>query len=231
MYRAAIVDDRAEDSGFVEKILNKWANERNISVKTQLFPSAESFLFQFAEEKDYDILLLDIEMPGMDGVTMAKQIRKINETVQIIFISGYSDYISEGYEVSALHYLLKPVREEKLMEVLDRALNKIEKNEGYLELKSSGELLRIPYHEIKYIDVYQNYVTVHGKEEYSIKRSLSDIFKELDERFYRAGRSLAVNLDYVRRVSKTEIRLSDGAALPLPRGAYEGINRAIIERD
>lgn len=231
MYKAAIVDDRVEDSGFVEKILNKWANERNISVKTQLFPSAESFLFQFAEEKDYDILLLDIEMPGMDGVTMAKQIRIINETVQIIFISGYSDYISEGYEVSALHYLLKPVREEKLMEVLDRALNKIEKNEGYLELKSSGELLRIPYHEIKYIDVYQNYVTVHGKEEYSIKRSLSDIFKELDERFYKAGRSLAVNLDYVRRVSKTEIRLSDGAALPLPRGAYEGINRAIIERD
>lgn len=231
MYRAAIVDDRAEDLGFVENVLRKWADERKISLKIQLFPSAESFLFEFAEEKNFDILLLDIEMPGMDGVTMAKKIRKINETVQIIFISGYSDYISEGYEVSALHYLLKPVREEKLFEVLDRALNKIEKNEGFLELKASGELLRIPYHEIKYIDVYQNYVTVHAKEEYSLKRSLSDLLKELDERFYKAGRSLAVNLDYVRRVSKTEIRLSDGSVLPLPRGAYEGINRAIIERD
>lgn len=231
MYRAAIVDDRAEDLGFVENVLRKWADERKISLKIQLFPSAESFLFEFAEEKNFDILLLDIEMPGMDGVTMAKKIRKINETVQIIFISGYSDYISEGYEVSALHYLLKPVREEKLFEVLDRALNKIEKNEGFLELKASGELLRIPYHEIKYIDVYQNYVTVHAKEEYSLKRSLSDLLKELDERFYKAGRSLAVNLDYVRRVSKTEIKLSDGSVLPLPRGAYEGINRAIIERD
>ncbi len=231
MYRAAIVDDRAEDLSFVENVLRKWADERKISLKIQLFPSAESFLFEFAEEKNFDILLLDIEMPGMDGVTMAKKIRKINETVQIIFISGYSDYISEGYEVSALHYLLKPVREEKLFEVLDRALNKIEKNEGFLELKASGQLLRIPYHEIKYIDVYQNYVTVHAKEEYSLKRSLSDLLKELDERFYKAGRSLAVNLDYVRRVSKTEIRLSDGSVLPLPRGAYEGINRAIIERD
>lgn len=231
MYKAAIVDDRAEDSGFVEKILNNWAEERGIRVKTRLFPSAESFLFAFSQQQDYDILLLDIEMPGMDGVTMARQIRKISDTVQIVFISGYSDYISEGYEVSALHYLLKPVKEEKLREVLDRALNKIEKNEGYLELKSSSELLRIPYHEIKYLDVYQNYVTVHGKEEHSLKRSLSHIAKELDERFYKAGRSLAVNLDYVRRVTKTEIRLSDGTVLPLPRGAYEGINRAIIERD
>ncbi len=231
MYRAVIVDDRNEDLIFVENILKNWAEKRKISIKIQLFPSAESFLFEFAEEKNFDILLLDIEMPGMDGVTTAKRIRKINETVQIIFISGYSDYISEGYEVSALHYLLKPVREEKLIEVLDRALNKIEKNGSFLELKVSGELLRIPCHEIKYIDVYRNYVTVHGKEEYSIKRSLSDILTELDERFYKAGRSLAVNLDYVRRVSKTEIRLSDGSALPLPRGAYEGINRAIIERD
>lgn len=231
MYKAAVVDDRAEDSGFVEKILNNWAEERGISVKTRLFPSAESFLFAFSQQQDYDILLLDIEMPGMDGVTMARQIRKISDTVQIVFISGYSDYISEGYEVSALHYLLKPVKEEKLTEVLDRALNKIEKNEGYLELKSSSELLRIPYHEIKYLDVYQNYVTVHCKEEHSLKRSLSDVVKQLDERFYKAGRSLAVNLDYVRRVTKTEIRLSDGTVLPLPRGAYEGINRAIIERD
>lgn len=62
--------------------------------------SAESFLFCYDEESDFDILLLDIEMDGMDGVSLAKKLRESNETVQIIFITGYSDYIAEGYEVA-----------------------------------------------------------------------------------------------------------------------------------
>lgn len=69
-------------------------------------------------------------MGAMDGVTMAKELRKSNDTVQIIFITGYSDYISEGYEVAALHYLMKPVKEEKLRSVLDRAVEKITKTNG-----------------------------------------------------------------------------------------------------
>lgn len=83
-------------------------------VQTDSFSSAENFLFYYAEECDYDILLLDVEMGAMDGVTMAKKLRQSNDTVQIIFITGYSDYIFEGYEVAALHYLMKPVKEEKL---------------------------------------------------------------------------------------------------------------------
>ena len=74
-----------------------------------MFPSAESFLFDYAEQKNYDFLLLDIEMPSMNGVELAQKIRQENNAVQIIFITGYSDFMAEGYEVSALHYLMKPV--------------------------------------------------------------------------------------------------------------------------
>ena len=70
-------------------------------------------------------------MGDMDGVTMAKQLRKNNDIVQIVFITGYSDYISEGYEVAALHYLMKPVKEEKLCSVLDRAAEKLQKMKRY----------------------------------------------------------------------------------------------------
>ena len=108
-YRVAICDDCVQDTEFVQSILSKWAAERKLSVQMECFPSAESFLFRYAEDKAWDILLLDIEMGAMDGVTMAKQVRKDNEAVQIVFITGYSDYIAEGYEVSALHYLMKPV--------------------------------------------------------------------------------------------------------------------------
>ncbi|MBQ8637566.1 MAG: response regulator transcription factor [Lachnospiraceae bacterium] len=229
-YRIAIVDDNKKDLEFVQNLLTRWSSDRQVSVQTALFPSAESFLFHYAEDKAWDILLLDIEMGAMDGVTMAKQVRRDNEAVQIVFVTGYSDYIAEGYEVAALHYLMKPVNGEKLFTVLDRALEKRKQEERCLNLELSGEMVRIPFYEIRYLDVRQNYVTVHGRNEYTVKRSLGEFEKELDDRFYRAGRSLIVNLKHIQRVTRTEVRLSDGTALPLPRGAYEPLNRAIIAR-
>ena len=96
-YRVAICDDCAEDARFVSEILNEWAHARGADVNTEAYPSAESFLFAYDENKAYDMLLLDIEMSGMDGVSMARRVRAGNKTVQIIFITGYSDYIAEGY--------------------------------------------------------------------------------------------------------------------------------------
>lgn len=199
-----------------------------MAIQAEVFPSAESFLFRYTEDKEFDILLLDIEMGAMDGVTMAKQVRRDNEAVQIVFITGYSDYIAEGYEVAALHYLMKPVNREKLFAVLDRALEKRRQNERCLNLKMPGEMVRLPFYEIRYLDVHQNYVTVHGKDDYTVKRPLGEFEGELDERFCRVGRAMILNLQYVQRVTKTQVVLSDGTVLPLPRGAYEPLNRAII---
>lgn len=227
-YRIAICDDSNTDAGYVQSILNNWAAAQQVTVQVETFTSAESFLFHYAEDKAYDILLLDIEMGAMDGVTMAKQVRKDNETVQIVFITGYSEYIAEGYEVAALHYLMKPVKEDKLFAVLDRALEKQKQNERHLNLELSGEMVRIPFYEIRYLDVHQNYVTIHGKQDYTIKRTLGEFEKELDDRFHRVGRAMILNLKYIQRVTKTDVHLSDGTVLPLPRGAYEPLNRAII---
>ena len=228
-YRVAICDDSGEDAEFVRELLEQWANQRQIDIQTEVFPSAESFLFRYAEDKAFDILLLDIEMGAMDGVTMAKRVRQDNEAVQIVFITGYSDYIAEGYEVAALHYLMKPVSRDKLFIVLDRAIEKRKQQERCLNLEAYGELVRIPFYEIRYLDVHQNYVTVHGKRNYTVKRSLGEFEKELDQRFCRVGRGMIVNLTFIQRVTKTEVHLSDGTVLPLPRGAYEPLNRAIIQ--
>ena len=228
-YQVAIVDDSTTDAEFVKGILISWANQRQANIQTEVFPSAEAFLFRYAEDKDWDILLLDIEMGAMDGVTMAKQLRQDNEAVQIVFITGYSDYIAEGYEVAALHYLMKPVNKDKLFTVLDRALEKRKQEERCLNLEAYGEMVRIPFYEIRYLDVHQNYVTVHAKADYTVKRTLGDFEKELDNRFCRVGRAMILNLKYIQRVTKTEVRLSDGTVLPLPRGGYEPLNRAIIQ--
>ena len=228
LYRVAICDDNQRDAEYVLSLLTNWAKKNQIAIGTEFFPSAESFLFHYAEDKTYDILLLDIEMGKMDGVTMAREIRRDNQTVQIVFITGYSDYISEGYEVAALHYLMKPVKEEKLCSVLDRAAEKLSKNEKVLNFVIGGEMVRVPIYQIRYADVFGNYVAIHALSDVTVKMTLGELEKQLDERFYRVGRSTIIHLTQISRVTKTEIKLSDGTAIPLPRGAYDGINRAII---
>lgn len=228
IYKTAVCDDSAADRKYLSDLVRQWARSAGHTVTIAEFPSAESFLFHYAEEKDYDILLLDIEMGNMDGITMARRLRRENDTVQIVFITGYSDYIAEGYEVDALHYLMKPTGRDKLFSVLDRAAEKLKKNEKVLTLETGGETIRIPVYQIRYADVQGNYVTIHASVDVTVKMTLRELASELDDRFYRAGRSLIINLTRISRVTKTEIRLSDGTALPLPRGAYEGVNRAII---
>lgn len=227
-YKIAICDDLESDRDYLKDLLNKWANDYSHLLNVYTFSSAESFLFRYEEAKDYDILLLDIEMGLMDGVSMAKKIRQDNDTVQIIFITGYSDYIAEGYEVNALHYLMKPVKEEKLFSVLERAIEKINKNDVVLNMDSANGMVRVPIYQIRFAEVFGNYVTIHANDEVVVKMTLNEVDKLLDERFYRVGRSVLVNLNEVSRVTKTEIKLLDGTSIHLPRGAYDGVNRAII---
>ena len=168
-------------------------------------------------------------MKKMDGVTLAKKIRQDNEAMQIVFITGYSDYILEGYEVSALNYLMKPIYEEKLMMVLDKAIEKLAKNDKVLTFTTNSEMIRVPIYQINYVEVFGNYITIHANDEIKIKMTLSELEKELDERFYRVGRSIIVNLTQISRVTKKEIKLNSGILIPLPRNAYDKLNRAIID--
>lgn len=230
-YKIAICDDLAADRKYLSSLCEAWSRHNRYHIQISEFTSAENFLFNYAEKKDFDILLLDIEMGAMDGVTMARRLRQDNHTIQIIFITGYSDYISDGYEVDALHYLIKPIQEEKLFTVLDRAVTKLIKNEKVLNLISQGEMLRLPICQISYADVNGNYITIHGQQVITLKMTLSELEKKLDSHFFRAGRSTLINLAKISRVTKKEIYLQDGSIIPLPRGAYEKVNRAIIHMD
>ena len=226
--KIGICDDDPAQVTLTETLTAQWALENGHDARIKIYKNAESLLFDFEGESDFDILLLDIEMGDMNGVTLAKNIRKKSETVQIIFITGYSDYISDGYDVAALHYLMKPLKAEKLFEVLSRAVAKLTKDGKMITLKIADEIIRLPIREIKYIDVCKNDITIHAKRDIVVRKTLSEIETELDGRFFRTGRQSIINLDYVRRTTKTCVYLAGGDEVPLPRGAYEAINRAII---
>ncbi len=228
--RFAVCDDDEEYARYVAGLTAQWALTAETQAETELFPSAQAFLFRYEERRDFDILLLDVEMDGMDGVTLAKAIRRENDDIQIVFITGYTDYIAEGYEVSALHYLTKPLDPDKLFQVLTRAVGRLSRNAPALTLELPGETVRVPLGQIRFLDVFHNYVTIHADRDHAVKRPLSELEKELDGRFFRIGRSYILNLTYVRRVTRTEAELTTGERVPLPRGQYEKLNRAIIRQ-
>lgn len=197
-YKIAICDDSAADRRFVADLIDKWAEKSGNTAEAKQFASAEGFLFHYSEESDFDILLLDIEMEGTDGVSLAKTVRAVDGRVQIVFVTGYSDYIAEGYEVEALHYLLKPVDEEKLFATLDRAAEKLDADGKTVDLSNSTETARLPMREIVYVDVVGNYSIFHAEFDFSVKMTLSKVETMLDDRFVRVGRSLIVNLEKIR---------------------------------
>lgn len=226
--RVALCDDEETVREYLGRLLEEWKERQNDQLQIEYFESAESFLFQYEEDKRWQFLILDIEMGKMNGVELAKKVREHNKEVQILFVTGYMDYISDGYEVEALHYLLKPVTKEKLFSVLDRARERMKKSEKALFLQGSDETVRIPYYEIRYVEVQHNYVTIHAAEDYTVKKTLSELEEELGDGFFRTGRSFLVNLKCVKRITKKEVSLKDGMVILLSRGMYEKINRAMI---
>ena len=223
-----ICDDNTDERGFIKQIVLDWSAKSGAGVSIHEYPSAEALLFSYSDCPP-DILLLDIEMPGLSGVELAKRLRQNgNRLLQIVFITAYSDYIAEGYDVAALHYLLKPVDREKLFSVLSRAVERIADDGKKLVLELPDETALVPICDIKYIEVIKNYVTVHAERDYTLKKPLKEIERDLDGRFLRVGRSYTVNLYFITRVTRSEIFLKGGGTVPLPRGAYEKVNRAII---
>lgn len=228
-YRIAVCDDQQEARDLAQDCAAQWARQRGYSVEIQPFPTGDAFLFRYEDDKAWDILLLDVEMPGCSGVELAKKVREENKRLQIVFLTGYADYIAEGYDVSALHYLLKPIDRQKLFSVLDRAAGRLERDGKTLLLELPDGLVRLPLYEVEYLEVQGNYVTVHGGgRAYTVKKALSALERELDDRFFRVGRSFVVNLSKVRRAAKREAVLESGSVIPLPRGGYEALNHAIL---
>lgn len=227
-YKIAICDDSSTDAEFIASFVKEWAKVSKITVSLETFSSAESFFFHYEEEKDYDILLLDIEMGNMNGVELARRIRTKDKEMQIVFITGYNDYIADGYDVEALHYLLKPVHQEKLTEILNRACEKLAKNEAALFVNLPDGMIKLFFNKIRYIEVRANYVTFHETQEITVKTTLSSLEEKLDDSFFRVGRSYIVNMRYIRKITKKEVILENGEAIPLSRGCYKPLNQAFI---
>lgn len=227
--KVAVCDDEQNQTEYIASLVSEWGAHAGHLCEIRIFASAESFLFEYEDDKEYDILLLDVEMKTISGIDLAKRIRGRDSTVQIIFVMGYSEYMSEGYDVAALHYLIKPVSHEKLSSVLDRAVAGLKASEKRIRIVHDRRTDLIPVSQITYIEAQKQYVLIRtGTETYRMKCTLTDIKTQLDEYFFRCQRSFIVNLWHVASISSDCVLLKDGSEVPISRGMAERIGKEII---
>ena len=226
----AICDDEKIQVDLLEKYVKSWASKNNILVNIESFYNAESFEFKWSMDKKYNILLLDIEMSGKNGVELAKEIRKEGDIIDIIFITAISDYIAEGYNVSALNYLIKPIKETKLYECLDKALEKIPYEEKTIIINEDGENRRVVQSDILYIESVGHFLEITTiDKKYIIRKNIGEIEKEIDNNILlKCHRSYIVGLKHIRKIGKTDISLDNNHTIPVSRRLYSNINMAFI---
>lgn len=196
------------------------------------FSNAQALLSHIEDysENCIDIIITDIEMPGMNGVNMAKALKPLYPRLQFIFITNYTDYIQDVFSVDPVYYILKPVDPQKLLEALEMAVAEIDAgNRNAINITSKKKVLRIRYDEIKYVESYMRTILVHEiRRNTEILMKLDDFQKQLPSFFIRTHKSYLVNMNMVRSISNNRIELFSGEIVPVAKAKFPEIKRTIL---
>lgn len=223
MLKIAICDDEQPIRDYLKKLTKEC-----VDTEVYAFASGEELL---ANQIGYDVILLDISLNQdnnanmLNGLDVAKKIRETSDAI-IIFVTALKEYVFEGYDVGAFHYLLKPVDEQKFREVMYKAISQIqrEKNAEPLIIKIDGNYIKIPVVNIIYAENEARKIVLHTKnmkeETYSFYEKMEVLENKLGNDFFRSHRGFLVNLSEIARYDNTNIELKNGEKIFLSRLKY-----------
>lgn len=229
MLQLAVCDDEKVFRSDLRKILGTELELCGIDYHISEFTSGEE-LIAGLEKADCQILFLDIEMKGIDGVETARRLRETKRQMEIIFVTSYADFVFQGYEVRALNYILKPYEPEKIAAVLHTALEALDiEAEKYYVIDQRGGSIRVPLSSVKYFSSERR--TVHAvttEREYTFYEKLSDLETELPDTFVRIHNRYLVHLKYLEAV-RQNTAVVDGEELPVSRSCKSGLSIAFAK--
>ncbi|MGN0402225.1 MAG: LytR/AlgR family response regulator transcription factor [Acetatifactor sp.] len=228
--KIAIVDDEKNEQEIIVKYISEWAEAKNELVEFLCFQSGESFLFSWEDSKDYNLLILDIEMGKMNGLELAKKIRLEDKYIPIMFITGYDEYIHYGYDVSALHYLIKPVNKVRLFQALDKLAERGEEAKNLI-LNSVNGVRRIQESNVLYVEAAGHGSVIHTVDEViSLKESLGEIEKRVTFKgeIIKCHRAYLVNLRFVSAIQNTNLMLDNSEKLPVSRSQMKYVQQEFL---
>ena len=218
MLKIALCDDELQQRKLLKSILTPWLELQDLPYTYYEYSNGDALIKDY-DKVHYDLIFLDIEMPQLDGMTTAKKLREIDDISIIIFITAYPDYVFQGYEVHAFHYILKPYEKQKIIDATKGALSKL--NDcllDYLLIPQGSNSYRINLKETLFFSSHKRKITVHIKNKLSIDYygKLDELVPNLPTYFCRIHQRYVINLHFVQAVLNHEVKL-DSCTLPISR--------------
>lgn len=229
--RIAICDDQPAQLLLLQEQCRRWGKSRGESAELLSFTSAETFLFAYEIDKQIDVLLLDIQMPGLSGMELAQKLRAENDALTFALITATPDFALQGYEVSALAYLLKPVSDEALFSLLDRA--KKQSAPPCLLVDHDGVTERLPLSDILYLESDGHHTRIVCMQKtFESPHVLSHFESLLQEQFpgsfHRCHRCYLIHLAHAASIHKKEVVMDQQHTVPVARGRFEPLSQAYM---
>lgn len=228
----AICDDQAEELEILTDLLCRWQEERRMALQFKSYRSAAELL-SAAQYEQFTLYLLDVMMPGTDGMTAAREIRGFDDVADIVFLTSSPGFAYESYGVRAMDYLLKPIRAEMLFPILDRISLREQKPREGLTVKVGAALIRIPFFQLEYVEVigkhlYFNLADGSVREVFGTLREYEPLLLKRPE-FMRIHRSYIVNMLQVSELSPAGVRTFSGKQLPVSRLLYPQLQKDYMQ--
>ena len=230
--RIAICEDNRGHTEILSEMVNRWAKKENVQIAIGCYQSAEQFLFCMKDELSYDLAFLDIQMSKMNGLQLARMIRKEDRLIFLVFTTALKEYAPKGYEVSAFRYLIKPLQEDEVFQVLTTASRMLAERKKEAVIVTKGdESRRIFTEDIYYIEVDNHHIILHLQEEtIRFKAKLKEFETQFKEpQFCKCHRSYIVNLKYAGKISREGIEIDGKRTLPISKSRWEALNHCYME--
>ena len=228
----AVCDDQIEELEVLTHLLQIWQEEHQTAVRYQTFRNATELL-DAAEKERFTLYLLDVMMPGTNGMAAAREIRCFDDAADIVFLTSSPGFAYESYGVRALDYLLKPIRAEMLFPILDNLFLREQRPQEGLNLKCGSILVRVPFAQLEFVEIINKHLYFHLTN--GQLREVAGALREYEElllkrpEFKRVGRSYIVNILWIQELSPAGITTFAGKRIPIPRRLYPQIQKDYMQ--
>ncbi len=234
MLRIACCDDDLSVLSELRVLLDSYRVDRNTEIVSTAFQSPLELIAEIEKGMRFDILLLDVLMPGENGIDAAKEIRGYDSNVKIIFLTSSAEFAVESYTVGAYFYQLKPIWKESFFRLMDSVTAECEKDSSTsLILRCKTGITRIELTRLEYCEVIRRSLMLHLSDGTVLESigSMDHLCEQLAKytSFLRIHRAYLVNLEYIRSIAPKTLTMEDGAVLPIPRGKYNEIKDRYLE--
>lgn len=236
MYRIAFCDDNKSVLDELTSLLEKYCHATQIQIEHALYNSPFDLTYELDNRKKrpFDILFLDVLMPGQNGMSVAKEIRSYNKDIKIIFLTSSSEFAVQSYTVNAFYYQMKPISEKRFFALMDSVLKECAKNENSsLLLNCKSGVTRIKLCDLEYCEIKGRTLNfhLHGGTVMKSNGRIDNLWQSICEQkqFMRPHRSYIVNMDFIQNISSNSIVLTSLERIPIPRGKFTEVKNQYLD--